>query len=117
MWRKLRKKGVKEATGGLTCSINYEKKKGQRVQPLATHEDCLMDVRGLGNCSKWPIVKEVIRTFNTDILLIQESKLNSIQDSIIKEVWGRGSIEWRSCNAVGLPGGVLIIWNSRLFYC
>lgn len=73
------------------------------------------NVRGFGNCSTWAIVKDVIRTFNTDILLIQESKLNSIQDSIIKEVWGRGSVEWCSCNAVGSPWGVLIIWNSRLF--
>ena len=46
-------------------------------------------VRGLGNRSKRAIVKEVIRSFHTDIILIQESKLNSLKDSIIKEIWGR----------------------------
>ena len=85
--------------------------------PPVTYEDCIMEcaVRGLGNHSKRAIVKEVIRSFHTDIILIQESKLNSVQDSIIKEIWGRSSIDWRSCNAVGMDGGILIIWNGSLF--
>lgn len=72
-------------------------------------------MRGLGNRIKRAIVKEVIHSFNSEIILIQESKLSALQDSTVKEIWGNGSTGWCGSDVVGSARGMLVIWNSRSF--
>lgn len=38
-----------------------------------------------------------------------------MQDSIVKEIWGKGVAGWCGCDAIGSAGGILIIWNNRSF--
>lgn len=47
-------------------------------------------------------------------MLIKETKLTSLQDSIVKEVWGHSSAQG-SREAVGSMGGILVIWCSKSF--
>lgn len=47
---------------------------------------CSWNVRGLGDRDKRAAVKDVIRSSKADIVLIQESKLSSMLDLLIKEV-------------------------------
>lgn len=45
------------------------------------------NVRGLGSREKRAAVKDVIRKFRAKIVLIQESKLSVVSDSLVKDVW------------------------------
>lgn len=55
------------------------------------------NVRGLGDKGKRVAVKEVIHNSEADIVLIQESKLNFISDSIVKDVM------WVCFFSLGVP--------------
>lgn len=44
------------------------------------------NVRGLGSRKKRAAVKDVTRKFRADIVLIQESKLNMVSDSVVQKV-------------------------------
>lgn len=64
---------------------------------------------------KRAIIKEVIHTFIIDLLLLQETKLSSMSDSTIKELWGSSQCSWVCLDASGSSGGILLCWNSRFF--
>lgn len=72
-------------------------------------------MRGLGNRVKHATVKETVRMNKIDILLIQETKLRSVPNDIVKEVWGNSSSEWCCREVVGSAGGILLIWSSSFF--
>lgn len=73
------------------------------------------NVRGLGNQVKRAIVKEVICSNKIDVLMIQETKVSSVHDSLVKEVWGTSPAKWCCGDAVGSVGGILVVWSSRSF--
>ncbi|XXG42120.1 hypothetical protein AAC387_Pa01g2463 [Persea americana] len=73
------------------------------------------NVQGLGNSVKWAVLKEVIRTFKADLLLLQQTKLSSMSQSIIRDLWGNSKCLLVSLDAVGTSRGILLCWNSRLY--
>lgn len=48
------------------------------------------------------------------VLLIQESKLNSCTERVIKKFWGNENCHWRVSNAFGHLGGIISVWNSDI---
>lgn len=60
-------------------------------------------------------MKEVIRNCKADIVVIQESKLRVVSDQIVKEVFGASSIEWVYRESDEALGGILLIWNRKIF--
>lgn len=72
------------------------------------------NVRGFGSIVKRGIINDVIHTFRADLLLLQETKFNSMSYPIIKELWGNSQCRWVSLDAVGISGGILLCCNSRL---
>lgn len=73
------------------------------------------NVRGLGCQIKRASVKEVIRQSRSDIVLLQETKLCVVSDSIVNEVWGCLSARWLCRESVGASGGILLIWIGKNF--
>ena len=73
------------------------------------------NVRGLGNSVKRAVIKEVIRTFRAELPLLQETKLSSMSQSIIRDLWGNSKCLWVSLDVVGTSGGIFLCWNSRLY--
>lgn len=59
-------------------------------------------------------MKDVIRKFRANIVLIQESKLNMVSDSAVKEVWGGLPAGWVCCESMRTSGGILVIWNRKV---
>ena len=57
---------------------------------------------------KRAVIKEAIHTFKADLLLLQETKLNSMSQSIIKDLWGNRQCLWVSLDAIGTSGGILV---------
>lgn len=71
------------------------------------------DVRGMRDPVRRMVIKEVLTENKVQIALIQESKLSSMIDSIVREVWGGTHIEWVCLDAVDSVGGILLLWDSR----
>ena len=69
------------------------------------------NARGLNAPSKKRLIKQYLKSFNSDIILIQETKLNKLEGSKLSRMIGL----WDSIfiEATGASGGLGIIWNSR----
>lgn len=52
------------------------------------------NVRGLGNLEWRMVIKDVLRNNKVQIALLQESKLSSMSDRIVGEVWGGRVLKW-----------------------
>lgn len=61
---------------------------------------------------KRAIIKESIRKFREEIVLLQETKICCMEDRIIRELWGRRFVKF---NSLGASGGILLMWNSHKF--
>ena len=73
------------------------------------------NVRGLRSTVKLVIIKEVVRRHKIDILLIQETKLSSMNQATVTDISGNSHCSWISLNAEGSSGCILLCWNNRLF--
>ena len=71
------------------------------------------NVRGLGSLDRRVKVKKVIRQYKASVVLIQETKLNSSNDSLVKQISGNGYFTWVGLNANGASRGILLRWDSR----
>lgn len=73
------------------------------------------NVCALGCLIKKAAVKD-LWNYIADIGLIQETKLRSMFDSIVKEIWGPSTMDnWICGEAIGALGGILVIWNRAIF--
>ena len=46
-----------------------------------------------------------------DMLLLQESKLHTIDNSLCCQIWGVAQLDWKLLPAVNRAGGLLYIWR------
>lgn len=71
------------------------------------------NVRGLGQREKRLAVRQSVLLQQPDILCLQETKLQAIDDVTLKEICGRNMGGFVTLNAIGSRGGVLIAWQPR----
>ena len=77
------------------------------------------NVRGLGGVDKWVAVKQIIRSQKLDVVFIQESKVNSEVNRVVKEIWGGNNVRWLTLSANSSAGGIffygtVVEWNRRI---
>ena len=70
------------------------------------------NTRGLGDKSKRMVIKRSLKRLNPDLVLIQETKKDSIDINIIKELWSSKDIGWAFVEAIGRSGGMLTMWDE-----
>lgn len=73
------------------------------------------NVRGLGQREKRLAVRQSVLLQQPDILCLQETKLQTIDDVTLKEICGRNMGGFVTLNAIGSRGGVLIAWQPRKY--
>ncbi|CAK8571504.1 unnamed protein product [Lathyrus sativus] len=73
-----------------------------------------LNIRGGGNTSKRKRISCCIKSSNTNIFFIQESKLKVADPSVIGGIWSGQDIDWASCNMSGLSGGLIILWKKEV---
>jgi exonuclease III len=70
------------------------------------------NVRGLGGRVKRRKVRELVRRNKIELLAIQETKLESVDNGMCRRLWGDDKVAW-SCNpALGRSGGLLTLWDG-----
>ena len=69
------------------------------------------NARGLNAPSKKRLFKQHLKSFNSEIILIQETKLNKVEGDKFNKMLG----VWKSIfiEAIGASGGLGIVWNPR----
>lgn len=73
------------------------------------------NIRGLGSSVKKRFVSKLIKDRSPDVLLLQETKIERFERSIVQRMWGSYDVDYAESGAVGLSGGVLTIWNPEKF--
>jgi exonuclease III len=70
------------------------------------------NVRGLGGSIKKRKVRELIFKNQIDFLAIQETKMESVNDSLCHSLWGSQDCLWACFPSVGSSGGILSLWRK-----
>lgn len=73
-----------------------------------------INIRGMGEGVKRRKIRSLIRENNLDIIAIQETKWEIVDDRLCKYLWGNDDCEWCFIPSFGSSGGILSIRdNSR----
>lgn len=69
------------------------------------------NVRGMRNRDKRVTIHQNIVDVNPNIFCLQETKIQLMSDSMVKDVWGSRPCGWSSLPSWGASGGILLIWD------
>lgn len=75
------------------------------------------NVRGLESARKICIIKEALRVAKADIVMLQETKLEVVDNKWVRSIWGIRNKEWSFLPSIGALGGHIIIWKEDMFEC
>ncbi|BFG29848.1 hypothetical protein CerSpe_161220 [Prunus speciosa] len=55
----------------------------------------------------------MLKTYDADVVLIQETKKEKVDQRLIGNIWGARFREWVCIPSCGASGGILIMWNTK----
>ncbi|GAU32903.1 hypothetical protein TSUD_152630 [Trifolium subterraneum] len=70
--------------------------------------------RGLGAVEKRRELRRLVSDKKVDILCIQESKLEVVEDRLARSIWGSDDVEYSFKPSVGASGGIVTMWNPKV---
>ncbi|GKV02021.1 hypothetical protein SLEP1_g14508 [Rubroshorea leprosula] len=73
------------------------------------------NIRGLGNSVKRKELRKIVSGQHVNFLMIQETKLETVDENLCRSIWGQEGFEWYAKSVDGRSGGLLCIWDSHLF--
>lgn len=76
-----------------------------------------LNVRGMGEIGKKGWVKSIVNSEQPDIVGLQETKSGVVDECWVEDLWGGKGFGYSQLPAVGNSGGIIIIWDSRIFTC
>ena len=68
------------------------------------------NVRGMNSVLKQAVMKGVFCCFKEECLFIQETKMEEIDDQIIRSICPWSSFQFVTSPSVGASGGILLVW-------
>lgn len=72
------------------------------------------NVKGLGSAIKWRLVKEYIKKSEADIIMLQESKLEGVDNKWVRSIWMIRDRQWVVMPSVGASRGQIIFRNKEV---
>jgi len=76
-----------------------------------------INIRGLEGHLKWKYLKGIISKEGVDMMYIQETKLERLQNEICYNLWKDNNIEWFHKEAMNGSRGILTMWHKDSFTC
>lgn len=74
-----------------------------------------LNIQGLAQKAKKDWVKELCIKNKVNFLAIQETKMETIDESCVKQCWGNLVFDHVYSEAVGNSGGILCVWDTNSF--
>src|ERR1044072_3989833 len=71
-----------------------------------------LNVRGIGSNINQQAVKCLVMKNRVDVLCVQESKMQVIDLSLCRKLWGDAAFEWDFVPAENRGGGLICIWRK-----
>lgn len=72
------------------------------------------NVRGLNNPQKREVCKNLLKEWRCNIVFLLETKLFSLNSSLLQSLWGSPFTDWAILDAVQTSEGVLLIWDKQV---
>ncbi|XVF38299.1 hypothetical protein REPUB_Repub20aG0089000 [Reevesia pubescens] len=70
----------------------------------------------MGHSTKWVVLRKLVSINKVEMLLIQETKLELIDISIVNFIWPDSNFDWCFQPSMGSSGGLLMIWDKDCFH-
>ncbi|XP_021979284.1 uncharacterized protein LOC110875395 [Helianthus annuus] len=78
--------------------------------------NCLsINIRGVGVCGKSSWIKKLKNDFGISFIGMQESMVSDVQSALVSSYWGGSGFEFEFVNANGNSGGLVSIWDPKVF--
>ncbi|GKD72848.1 transposon TX1 uncharacterized, partial [Tanacetum coccineum] len=106
-------KEIGELVGVSWVLAEEKKKEGMHEDERRTLE------RNEGYGGQWEKewIRSVIKAKQPDVIGLQETKSGVIDATWIEDLWGDSGYGYSQLHAVGNSGGILVIWDLRVFTC
>ena len=72
------------------------------------------NIRDLGSSCKRREVRNVVKRYKCDFLILCETKLDAFSYSLLQSIGGGRINQWEVLPSQGAFGGILIGWNSSI---
>ncbi|GJU72530.1 RNA-directed DNA polymerase, eukaryota [Tanacetum coccineum] len=106
---------------GISWVLAEEKKnremKGHQGNVAKGIEIISINVRGIGESDKKGWIKSIIMIEQPDVIGMQETKSGSVDDYWINNWWGGKDYGYAQLPAIGNSGGIILVWDLRVFIC
>lgn len=67
------------------------------------------NIRGVGSRVKRKELQELVRKNKVDLVCIQESKLDMVDENVCRTIWGNPQCGWAAREAQGRAGGIITL--------
>ena len=71
------------------------------------------NVCGVNDSSKRRVIKAVIRSQRVDLFYLQEAKIQTLSEGLVRSLGSGRWSDWVALDAYGSAGGLLICWDKR----
>ena len=71
------------------------------------------NVRGANDRSKRRVIKAVIRSQRVDLFCLQETKIQTLSEGLVRSLGSGRWSNWVALDALGSIGGMLVCWDKR----
>ncbi|RVX07561.1 Transposon TX1 uncharacterized 149 kDa protein [Vitis vinifera] len=71
------------------------------------------NVCGVNDSSKRRVIKAVIRSQRVDLFYLQEAKIQTLSEGLVRSLGSGRWLDWMALDAYGSAGGLLICWDKR----
>lgn len=73
-------------------------------------------IRGLGHDNKVAAIRNVIRRNNITLCVIQETKREIVDDSLIRSLWVSSGCKYVFQSSEGASGGIIAMWKEGVLH-
>ena len=71
------------------------------------------NIPGANDCSKRKVIKALLRSQRLDLFCLQETKIHSMSEGIVRSLGSGQFLDWEALEASGSTGGMLVVWEKR----
>ncbi|GJR76960.1 putative RNA-directed DNA polymerase [Tanacetum coccineum] len=103
---------------GEIIGVSWSKAEEERNKEVASGDEkrvggiISINVRGMGEAGKKGWVNSIIRDERPDVIGLQETKMDVVDEAWVEELWGSRGFGLTQLSANGNSSGILLIWDS-----